>query len=476
VTMSANGKTAYDVEALRRRLESYGQGHLLRFWEELDQEGRNRLVESIERCDLELVSRLVKGEGVFDPSSLPLENLQSPDVWPLGREGPGITREEAKQEGEKLLREGRIACLVVAGGQGTRLGYPGPKGTLPFGPVSGASLFEIHCTKLQALGRKFGRTPPLLVLTSDANDSRTQEFFREHENFGLKDVRFVRQGSLPAVDDNGRIFLAARDQVFMSPDGHGGTLKALVRSGMLERLLTEGYRHLFYFQVDNPLVKIAEPFFLGAHSLKRSEYSLKVLRKKSAYEKLGVLVRTKDGRHYVVEYSDLPKGLAEATDQKGELRFWAGSPAIHVFDLLFFKRLADQSVSLPYHKARKKVPHVDDQGSRVVPERENGIKFEQFIFDVAPFARSVLAVEASRIEEFAPVKQKTGEDSLEAAQQALVKLHWSWLEQKGVQVPRDPAGRPARLCEIMPTFALGPEDLPDDIAQRLPAEGPVLLK
>jgi UDP-N-acetylglucosamine/UDP-N-acetylgalactosamine diphosphorylase len=342
--------------------------------------------------------------------------------------------------------------------------------------VSGKTLFAIHCAKVRALETRYGGVLPLLVMVSEATDGPTRRYFELHEDdFGLGEIRFAVQGMLPAVDAEGKLFLAARDRVHMSPDGHGGAIGALAAGGLLEELLERGFTDLFYFQVDNPLVKVAEPFFLGAHALAGSEYSLKVLRKRSPREKLGVLARHGD-RHLIVEYIDLPRELAEARDADGNLLFWAGSPAIHVFSLAFLKRLADGTRALPYHEAHKKIPHVDAAGDRVEPSSPNGIKFETFIFDAIPHAERILAVEGVREEEFAPVKNKTGEDSVESSRRMLVDLHWRWLAGRGVRPPLDEGGGPLHPCEVHPSFALGPGDLPADIADRVAPDGPVYLE
>jgi len=464
------------LQEARATLAAARQEHLLAFWPQLSEAERETLLAEIGRIDFDLINRLLRDELIWDASRLPYDRLEPPEIWRLGRDGPCITRADARAKGEAMLRAGKVACLVAAGGQGTRLGFPGPKGTLPVGPVSGKSLFEIHCAKVRALERKFGAAVPLLVMTSEANDEDTRRHFELNADWGLGEVRFVTQESLPSVDFQGRIFLAEKHRIARSPNGHGGMISALEESGLLDELLDRGLTTLFYFQVDNPLVKIAEPFFLGAHEGTGAEYSLKVLRKRAPDEKLGVVARA-DGTYLVIEYSDLPEILRDARDARGEFLYWAGSPAIHVFSLRFLARLNDDDHPIRYHRAFKKVPHVDTTtGAYVTPAEPNGIKFEAFIFDTVPCARRVLVVEGVREEEFAPVKSRTGEDSLESAQRMMASLHWRWLAARGAAWPREPDGLAARPAEIHPTFALDPEDLPADVAARIPAEGPVYLE
>lgn len=462
-------------ETLQDLLQKHGQGHLLRFWDDLSPRDRQALAADIGGIDFALVAGLNRGEGLWDAKDLPLEDLAVPDVWRLGRDFKDLSRRDAARRGEAMLRNGEVAVLVVAGGQGSRLGFDGPKGTLPFGPVSERTLFEIHCRKIRFLEKRYGAAVPFLVMTSDANDEATRAFFRENKNFGVAELHIFRQGTIPAVDGDGRMFLAAPHKVFQSPDGHGGTIAAFAGSGLLQTLMERGLTTLFYFQVDNPLVNIAEPFFVGAHALAASEYSMKLLKKTSPEDELGVLARH-GGRHLMIEYSDLPGALRAARDAQGELLYWAGSPAIHVFSLAFFKRLFQDGLPGLYHCARKKIDHVDAQGRMVKPETNNGTKFEKFIFDGLPHAHAVLAVEGARKDEFAPVKSRTGDNSLDNARKKVSDHYWSWLVARGVNPPRHPDGGYKHFCEIDPLVASCAEDLPDDIARHISLDGPVFLK
>ena len=475
--MVSPGGAPLDVKALRARLAAAGQEHVLAFWDTLSAQERQRLAADAAAIDLDLIGRLAHGDGVWDAAELPYDRLDAPEVWSLGQDVyHDVTRRDAVARGEALLAEGKVAVVVVAGGQGTRLGFPGPKGTFPIGPVSGKTLFAIHCAKIRALRARYGAALPFLVMTSHVNDEQTRRYFALHGRFGLEDIHFFTQGTMPAVDLRGRLFLASRDRVFRSPDGHGGTVKALASSGMAAMLHARGVTELFYFQVDNPLVKVCEPFFLGAHVLAGSEYSLKVLRKSSPDEKLGVLARA-GGAHLLVEYSDLPAALRDARDTNGAYRYWAGSPAIHIFHLAFLARMAASEGALPYHRAVKKIPHIDTAtGAEVKPAKPNGIKFETFIFDIMPRAERILACEGIRDEEFTPVKNQTGEDSIESCRRMMSALHWQWLENRGVAAPRDGDGAFTRDCEIHPTFALTADDVPADVAARLQKNGPVYLE
>jgi UDP-N-acetylglucosamine/UDP-N-acetylgalactosamine diphosphorylase len=312
-------------------------------------------------------------------------------------------------------------------------------------------------------------------MTSPATHDETVDYFKDNHSFGLppEAVHFFRQGTMPALDMNtGRLLLEDRGRLFQSPDGHGGTVTALATSGLLRQMRQRGVRQVFYFQVDNPLVKAADPVFLGHHLGHRALVSSKVIAKEGPKDKLGNFVQLQ-GRCTIIEYSDLPDHLAHQTDPGGRLRLWAGSPAIHWFDIDFLDEITRGEGGLPFHIARKKVPHIDEAGRPVQPERENALKFERFIFDVLPLADRWTVVETSRREEFAPLKNATGADSPEAVAQAISDLAADWLSAAGVKVPLDPAGHAAVRLEVSPLFALDAQELAARVAPSLRIEGPM---
>ncbi|MBI4880795.1 MAG: UTP--glucose-1-phosphate uridylyltransferase [Planctomycetes bacterium] len=440
---------------LRHAFAAAGQGHVFRFWPSLAPPARERFLAQLESIDLALLARLVQEmKGGAPVAALDLERL-APAPFIALPDTPGARRGEsrARRAGEELLRAGKVAALVVAGGQGSRLGLEVPKGCLPIGPVSGCSLFEWHFAKVLATRLRVGADIPLLILTSAATDAATRSFLADRRCFGLpeRDVLLFRQGMLPAVDGAGRLLLSAPDSLFLSPDGHGGTLAALVREGVLDELERRGIEQIFYFQVDNPLVKVLDPTFLGRHVLARSEMSSKVVIKRDAAEKVGVIARA--GRKLgVVEYSDLPRDLAEARDAEGRLLFRAGSIAIHAISVRFVRSLHEAGVRLPFHRANKAIPCVGDGGEGGAIVSQDGCKFETFVFDALPRARKALVVETDRAQEFSPVKNAAGENSAETARADLVRLFRSWVEAAGFRVE----GGQARI-EISPLFSLDQE-------------------
>jgi UDP-N-acetylglucosamine/UDP-N-acetylgalactosamine diphosphorylase len=454
---------------LRKTLAEHGQGHVLDWWDELDDAGRRGLLEQIRGLDVPMLSRLyARRDHPFDTPDPAL--IRPVPVIPQG--GPADA--EARRRGEEALRRGEVAVLVVAGGQGSRLGFEHPKGMFPVGPVSQKTLFQVHAEKVRAVGRRYAATPPLLVMTSPATHDETVDYFARHSSFGLdpQAVHFFRQGTMPALHmDTGRLLLEDKGRLFLSPDGHGGTLTALARSGLLQDMRSRGIRQVFYFQVDNPLVKVADAVFLGHHLGHRAEGSSKVIAKEGPKDRMGNFVQL-HGRCTIIEYSDLPDELAKQTDEDGRLRLWAGSPAIHWFDIDFLDRVTQGEGGLPFHIARKKVPHIDEAGRPVQPQRENALKFERFIFDVLPLADRWTLVEASRREEFAPLKNATGEDSPQAVAQAISDLAADWLTAAGVKVPLDAAGHAAVRLEVSPQYALDAEELAARVDPALNITGP----
>src|SRR6185503_1892057 len=241
--------------------------------------------------------------------------------------------DKAKAVGEEALRAGRVAAFTVAGGQGTRLGYDGPKGTFPVTPLKQKPLFQVFAEKIRAAGTRYGRPLHWFIMTSQANHEATEAFFAEHRHFGLEPgrVHFFRQGRMPAVNFEGKILLETKSSIALSPDGHGGSLRALDRSGSLDLMRREGIDTLSYFQVDNPLVRCIDPAFIGWHLVRSSEMSSKMVPKAYAEEKVGHFC-TQHGKTVVIEYSDLPMAMQRETDAKGGLRYIAGSIAIHLLD------------------------------------------------------------------------------------------------------------------------------------------------
>lgn len=416
-----------------------GQGHLLAHWDRLDEPMQRSFLRELEAVDWTLVESLraptatAPARPLIDPT-----RATTPRCSRLGDPINAIPPGEAARRGGSALAAGTVGAILVAGGQGSRLGCQGPKGLFPVGPVSRASLFEILLGKLVAVRRRFGRDVPLAIMTSSATDAGTRDFLAAHGHCGLDPdgVIVFRQRDLPAVDAaSGRLLLESPGHLALAPDGHGGMLVALAESGGLDWFRRRGAEHIVSFQVDNPLARPLDPEFLGYHLLADADFTTQVVLKREPSERVGVVVE-ESGRHGVIEYSDLPADLAAARLPDGRLRFHAGSIAVHAFTRAFLENAAARGDALPLHRALKVVPCLDAGGTTVIPPHPNAIKFERFIFDLMPLAKRVCVVEIAAADGFAPLKNPPGStaDAPEHVRSALVAQARRLLARAGVTV------------------------------------------
>jgi UDP-N-acetylglucosamine/UDP-N-acetylgalactosamine diphosphorylase len=448
-----------NADTLISTFRQVGQGQVFAFWDRLDAAARAELLSQAAEIDLDEVAHLHRTLGhAGAPTVAALAGLApAPYIARPENNGDGLAWVEAAAAGEAALRAGRVAAFTVAGGQGTRLGYDGPKGTFPVTPVRHKTLFQVFAEKIASAGRRYGKPLHWFIMTSHANHEPTVAFFREHRWFGLDEgrVHFFRQGRMPAVDFRGKILLEAPGAIALSPDGHGGSFRALHRSGALDLMQREGIDTLSYFQVDNPLVRCIDPIFVGFHLLHGSEMSSKMIPKAYPEEKVGMFC-VRDGVLQVIEYSDMPMEMQRETGPDGRLRYLAGSIAIHLIDRDFARRMAagGEGVALPFHRADKKIPTIDAAGHPVKPAQPNGIKFEMFVFDALPFARHPIVVETVRADDFSPVKNATGVDSPQTCRDDQLRQFTRWLQAAGQSILTDNTGRPAATFEISPLFAV----------------------
>lgn len=483
-----------------------GQGHVFAHWAELNATERAELLSQAGEIDLaetaRLYATLVAGKAVAAQSFDALQPAPYEKLPAHG--GDSAAWVQARAAGEAALRAGRVAAFTVAGGQGTRLGYDGPKGTFAVTPVKTKTLFQVFAEKIAATGRRYGRPLHWFIMTSHANHAATEAFFTANRHFGLDPARvhFFRQGRMAAVDFEGKILLETRSALALSPDGHGGSLRALHRSGALDLMQREGVELLSYFQVDSPLVRCIDPAFIGFHLLRGSEMSSKMVPKVGPGEKVGHFC-LQGGRVCVIEYSDLPVALQQQTNPDGSLRFGAGSIAIHVINREFARRMAGghserpetgnlkpenpeeistsqvsafksqvsapiPAPSLPFHRADKKIPTIDAAGQPVKPEKPNGVKFELFVFDALPFARNSIVVETARADDFSPVKNASGADSPQTCREDQLRQFARWFKAAGVTLPTDATGLPTVQIEVSPLFGVDEESFAESWAQRSP--------
>ncbi len=441
----------HDPKKLKEKAAAHHQGHLFDFYDKLDAAQQQKLLDQVALIEFDVVDKLI-AEFVKGKAAPVAAKLEPAPVIALPKSpAEKQTAAAARASGEAAFRSGRVATFLVAGGQGTRLGLQGPKGAFEIGPVSNRTLFEVHAQKIQVLRKKYNASVPWLVMTSDANDAETKTFFAKHNYFGLgqDSVRIFKQANMPAVSKEGKILLQAPGEIALSPNGHGGSIKALWDSGSIAWLKNTGVDTLFYFQVDNVLTKIGDPTFVGYHVQANAEMSSKVVRKRDWKEKVGVLGLS-DGKLNVIEYSDLPETLAKETDSSGQLKWWAGSIAIHVLNTAFIERLNKGGFQLPYHKAEKAVPAIGADGKPVQLKagEKNGIKFETFVFDALSQANATVSMETAREDDFSPVKNAEGEDSPHTARRDLMEEYARWLSAAGTKVPRKPDGTLDCVIEI----------------------------
>lgn len=440
-----------DKQELTARLKPFGQEQLLQFWDELSPTQRQTLGSQIEAVDLALIDSLFRGE-VDQPDWNELSRRAEPPPAVRLSEQTGDRNRDAIERGIEALRAGQVGVLITAGGQGSRLGFELPKSLYPIGPISSVSLLQIHIEKVRATARRYGVSIPLYLMTSPATHEETVRYLDENDRFGLSadDLFVFCQGTMPAVNiETGKLLLAEKDRLFLSPDGHGGTVAALGRSGALKHMQNRGIDELFYLQIDNPLVPICDPLLIGHHLLAESELTSLTVQKKHALEKWGNFALI-DGHLHVIEYSDLPDEVAHEQDAEGNLKLWAGSLAIHVFARSLFERAMVRTDILPFHIARKNVPFVAPDGSQVTLTKPNALKFERFIFDLLPAATRPLVVEYREEECFAPLKNAPGAeiDTPEYVQEMMLAQHRRWLTAAGAEVAT------GVHVEISPLYAL----------------------
>ena len=465
--------TTERYEQAKAQLEQAGQGHVLRFYDELDDAGKAALLDQVDSVDWPELARLVQTHVLNKPAfELPQDVKPAPWYPYEPTDELSDKYDTARTLGEKLIRDGKVAAFTVAGGQGTRLGWPGPKGTFPATAIRRTPLFALFAEFIHKVQNKYACTVPWYVMTSPVNDADTRAFFKKHSFFGLdpKHVMIFPQSMLPAIDmRSGKVLLEDKGQIALSPNGHGGSLKALYTSGAIADMQNRGVEQVSYIQVDNPIVRVIDPLFLGLHAMDRAQMSSKMLPKREPLEKLGNFCLV-DGKMTVIEYSDLPDELAHERLPDGQLRFRAGSIALHAIRVDFIEQLnrGADGIALPFHRAEKKVPFLDlDTGQAVKPDKPNAVKLEMFVFDALPMCERSIIYETNRLEEFAPIKNADGPagtivaDSPASSIQQQSQRNGAWLEKHAVTIPRDGEGNVAATLEISPLTAVEDHDLID---------------
>ena len=407
-----------NFEEVERKLKRYNQEHLLDYYNNIQDENlKNKFEKQLENIDYELIDSLYKKTTI--PIKEDIGNVEPIDYW--DKERLGGKYDFYENIGIEAIKAGKLAAVTMAGGQGTRLGHNGPKGSYDIGLDSHKSLFELLCDGLKEMGKKYEVEIPWFIMTSEENNEETIEFFKKNKYFGYeKNVHFFVQGQLPMVDTEGKILIGENGLIKEAADGHGGVYESLVKSKMIDKMKELGVEWVFIGGVDNCLVRMVDPVLMGLAIYKNVTGAGKSVVKANPKEKVGVFCR-KNGRPNVIEYSEITDEMAEATDAAGELLYGESHILCNLFNLEAIERMG--SNPLPYHSAFKKATYIDKDGNKVVPDSPNAYKFEAFLFDAFGELDDMVILRVKREEEFAPVKNATGVDSPETARDLYNNLH-----------------------------------------------------
>ncbi len=395
----------------REKLEKYGQEHVLKYYGELSDGEKAALLAQIEVSDMDVIDSCRHPEELLQRGAItPLAAMQLPEIE--------AERESFTAAGLEAIRAGKVGAVLLAGGMGTRLGSDEPKGVYNVGIHRKLYIFECLINNLLDVVRQADAWIHLFVMTSDKNHETTVRFLTAHDFFGYQAeyVHFFRQKMALAVDYDGKIFLEEKGKMASSPNGNGGWFVSLKDAGLLELVHETGIEWLNVFAVDNVLQKIADPCFVGATIRKDCAVGAKVVSKVTPDEKVGAIC-LEDGKPSIVEYYDMTEELLEAKDAKGEPAYNFGVILNYLFSVAQLERIWSQS--LPLHVVEKKIPYIGEDGIPVKPEEPNGYKFENLVLDMIHQMESCLPFEVVREKEFAPIKNRTGIDSVESARELL---------------------------------------------------------
>ncbi len=438
---------AEELKTLRESYEKANQEHVFAFYDELDTEGKAELFAQLQTFDPKRIS-LLADKAIHPPKK---DDDAAPSIEPLPESATASLLDLPKEDVEKwyntglgLIADNKVGVVLMAGGQGTRLGSSAPKGCFDIGLPSQKSLFQMQAERIwkaQQLAQKYTGSKekaviPWYVMTSGPTRKPTEDFFRSHNYFGLEkgNIIIFEQGVLPCISNEGKILMETKSKVAVAPDGNGGIYQALITSDARTDMRKRGIQHIHAYCVDNCLVKVADPVFIGFSAAKDVDITTKVVRKRNSKEPVGLIVQ-KDGKPDVVEYSEIDQEMAEA--KEGDLlKFRAANIVNHYYSFRFLDTIEEWAHKLPHHVAKKKITYMDtDKGETVKPDKPNGIKLEQFVFDVFPFLdmKQFACMEVDRAEEFSPLKngKGTGEDDPDTSKKDIMQQGARWIKAAG---------------------------------------------
>ena len=410
-----------DLEEVKATLKKYGQEHLLNHYETLDDAHKQKLLDEIKSIDFELINSLYQNaEKTQDNEGDVITPIDYLDKYKLNDQ-----YKYYENLGKKAIKEGKLAVVTMAGGQGTRLGHNGPKGTYDIGLDSHKSLFELLCDGIKEEAKKYDVTIPWFIMTSRENNKETVDFFEKHKYFGYqkdKNLFFFIQGELPMVDTEGKILIGEDGLIKLAADGHGGIYESLVKTGMTKKMREMGVEWVFIGGVDNCLVKMVDPVLMGVAIDKNVTVACKSVVKANPQEKVGVFCK-RNGKPNVIEYTEITDEMAEARDEDGELLYGESHILCNLFSVGAIERMGAEP--LPYHVAFKKASYLDKDGKLVEPDSPNAYKFEAFLFDAFGEVDEMAVLRVKREEEFAPVKNadSAGVDCPKTARELYEKFY-----------------------------------------------------
>lgn len=439
-----------ELSSLQEKYEKAGQKQVFAFYDKLTTGEKGTLYQQLSAIDPEHINKIV--DTALNPPKPESEDAKPKlEQLPESATSSGIDSKKEDLDkwynsGIELISQNTVGVVLMAGGQGTRLGSSAPKGCYDIGLPSSKSLFQLQAERIwkaQKLAEKTHNKDeviiPWYIMTSGPTRKPTEDFFEKHSYFGLSrhNVIFFEQGTLPCISNDGKILLESKSKVAVAPDGNGGLYQALISSGVVGDMKRRGIKHIHAYCVDNCLVKVADPTFIGFSASKSVSIATKVVRKRNATESVG-LILSKNGKPDVVEYSEIDQETAEAKDPKDSslLKFRAANIVNHYYSYGFLESIPEWAERLPHHVARKKIPYVDtEKGETIKPEKPNGIKLEQFVFDCFPFLDmdKFACMEVKREDEFSPLKNArgTGEDDPDTSRKDIMGQGRRWVEAAG---------------------------------------------